>query len=294
MARIENPLVSIIIPTFNRAQFLERAIGSILSQTYKNLELIVVDGASTDGSLEILKKLSKEDSRLRYLSEPDEGEVYATNKGIDMATGDIIGFQASDDYYVSDAVESSVNFLLKNREYDAVSGDAALVDARGNYIGVNARTYRGRMEKSQIKTILRMKPGSSPLNHGAFFGWSDCIRSNGKFNPDFSVTPDLEFYLRFLSNGYQIGCIPKVQVNYTLHEGMGAVKYRNKVNAQYQKITQQYGFNVFDQFVGLTIGKALNYLSNPFRIPLGVKIKAFMKGGSIYEEQLRIYSNRQQ
>src|SRR3954462_3359582 len=110
----KEPLVSIIIATYNRGNFLERCLRSVLDQTYRNLECIVVDGASKDDSVKILERLSRQDSRLRYISEPDEGEVYAVNKGLDMALGEIIGFQASDDFYTSEAVSNSVDFLVKH------------------------------------------------------------------------------------------------------------------------------------------------------------------------------------
>src|SRR3954470_15218449 len=84
------PLVSVIVATYNRGRFLERCIRSILNQTYRNVECIVVDGASKDDSVAILKRLQAEDARVHFISEPDEGEVYAVNKGLDMARGEII------------------------------------------------------------------------------------------------------------------------------------------------------------------------------------------------------------
>src|SRR5262245_24105943 len=110
------PLVSIIIPTYNRAGFLEKSVRSVLNQTYRNLECIVVDGASKDDSVAVLQKLAAEDSRLRFISEPDKGEIYAVGKGMDLATGEIMGWQASDDYYLPDAVQTSVDFLLGHPE----------------------------------------------------------------------------------------------------------------------------------------------------------------------------------
>src|SRR5687768_3217226 len=96
---VTKPLVSVVMATYNRASFLEACLRSILDQSYQNLECIVVDGASKDNSVEILTRMAAADPRLRFMSEPDKGEVFAMNKGIDMARGDILAFQASDDYY---------------------------------------------------------------------------------------------------------------------------------------------------------------------------------------------------
>jgi glycosyltransferase involved in cell wall biosynthesis len=259
-----NPLVSVIVATYNRASFLEKSLRSILDQSYRNIECIVMDGASKDNSVEILTRMAAVDPRLRFISEPDKGEVYATNKGIDLVCGDIVGFQASDDYYTPGAIESSVEFLLKNPQCAGVSGDALFVDKDGNYLGRGKATRRGRMAKDTIKEIL-IRHHYSPWNHGAFFGWRERIFKWGKLNPEFSVTPDYEFYLRLLEHGEEIGCLPRVQVHYTLHEDMGAVKYRGKVQQQQKIIYDRYGLNQFDHIRRLTTGKFYSWASNPYR-----------------------------
>ena len=83
----EQPSVSIIVPTFNRARYLERCVRSILDQTYPKIECLVMDAASTDGSVDILRRLAGEDPRLKFISEPDKGEADATNKGMEPGHG---------------------------------------------------------------------------------------------------------------------------------------------------------------------------------------------------------------
>jgi glycosyltransferase involved in cell wall biosynthesis len=261
------PLVSIIVPSFNRGLYLERCLRSILDQTYRNLECVVMDGGSQDNSLGILERLGASDQRLRFISEPDRGEVYATNKGLDLARGDIISIQASDDYYAADAVEKSVEFLLAHPEFIGVGGDVLYVDASGKSLGRGAITYRGRLSPERTKRILVLRYFVCPVLHGTFFGWRQRLARHGKFDPDFSVCPDVEFYLRVLAGGDSIGCLPRVQTFYTVHPDMGAVKHYHRVREQLDRLYARHGLRWYHHWVRLTVGRALTYAGNPMRSP---------------------------
>ncbi|HXP62519.1 MAG TPA: glycosyltransferase [Dongiaceae bacterium] len=263
----EPPLVSIIVPTFNRGPYLERCLRSILDQTYRRLECLVMDGGSKDESVAVLERLAAADSRLRFLSEPDRGEVYATNKGLDLIQGDIIGIQASDDYYAPDAVQTSVQFLLAHPEFIGVGGDVVYVDASGKSLGRGAITYRGRLSPERLKRILVLRYFVCPVIHGTFFGWRHRLARHGKFDPDCSVCPDVEFYLRVLAGGDSIGCLPRVQTFYTVHPDMGAVKHYHKVRQELNRLYARHGLRWYHHCLRLTLGRALSYFGNPMRSP---------------------------
>lgn len=108
---------SIITVTYNSSKTVEQAIKSVLEQSYKNFEYIIVDGASTDGTLEIIKQYVERDDRIRYISEPDKGIYDAMNKGIRMATGDTIALLNSDDYYEPDALKKIVERIPETEKY---------------------------------------------------------------------------------------------------------------------------------------------------------------------------------
>jgi glycosyltransferase involved in cell wall biosynthesis len=259
------PLVSVIIPTYNRAGFLEKSVRSVLNQTYRNLECIVVDGASKDDSVAVLQRLAAEDPRLRFISEPDKGEIYAVGKGMDLAKGDIMGWQASDDYYLPHAMETSVNFLLQHPEYIGVAGDARYVDEHGTDLGRGVITYRGEMSRDTIRTILMVRYKSCAVCHGSFFGWRERLLPHGKFDPNFSVTPDWEYYLRLLAAGERIGCLPRVQYHFTIHSGMGAVQHAKKVETQRAILHQKHGMKWYHELIRSTVGRAASYFCNPHR-----------------------------
>ena len=108
------PLVSIITPSFNQAEYIEETINSVLDQDYPNIEYIIIDGASTDGSKEIIEKYK---DRINFwVSEPDEGQTDAINKGFSQANGDIFAWLNSDDTYEPQAVTEAVAYLQSHPE----------------------------------------------------------------------------------------------------------------------------------------------------------------------------------
>ncbi|NIM93312.1 MAG: glycosyltransferase [Anaerolineales bacterium] len=127
------PLVSIITPSFNQGQFLGATIRSVLDQDYPRIEYIVVDGGSTDGSVDILKGYS--DDLSKWISEPDAGQTDAINKGFSIATGRIFAWINSDDLYKPGAVADAVAYLQAHPEVGMVYGDADFVNDDGDWIG---------------------------------------------------------------------------------------------------------------------------------------------------------------
>lgn len=193
--------VSIITSCFNRASTLEGAIKSVLGQDYPEIEYIVVDGASKDGSLDIIKKYdeyTKGDEFMnkypsfsfRYISEPDHGMYEAINKGLRMATGDIIGLVHSDDFLFT---EHTISDIVKEFEYsdaDFVYGDGLYVDFKDtakpvrNWIG-------GKYSKRKVKL------GWLPL-HPTCYLRSTFQKEVGLYNEKYKIAADTDFLVRAL------------------------------------------------------------------------------------------------
>jgi glycosyltransferase involved in cell wall biosynthesis len=125
------PVVSIVTPSLNQAQFIRATIDSVLGQDYSALEYWVMDGGSTDGTLEILRGYGE---RLNWVSEPDEGQAAAINKGWRLARGEIIAYLNADDVYLPGAIDRVVNFFSAHPGVDIVYGDCDYVDAAGRFL----------------------------------------------------------------------------------------------------------------------------------------------------------------
>ncbi|MBK6726659.1 MAG: glycosyltransferase [Xanthomonadales bacterium] len=124
------PLVSIIVPSYNQGRFIRRTLESILSQDYRPIEILVIDGASRDETVSILEEFSHH-PELRWVSEPDSGVVEAVNKGFARARGEIGAIQSSDDFYLPGAISAGVAALQSDPALAFVFGDIAKVDAEG-------------------------------------------------------------------------------------------------------------------------------------------------------------------
>jgi glycosyltransferase involved in cell wall biosynthesis len=131
----EKHLVSVVVPCLNRAHLLEPTVESILAQSYPRIECIVVDGGSTDRTIDILKKY---DNHIKWVSEKDRGHADAINKGWNMSRGDILAWLNADDVWaVPNAVEIAVVYLQDNPDVDVVFGDCGSIDASGKQVGMS-------------------------------------------------------------------------------------------------------------------------------------------------------------
>lgn len=205
------PLVSIVTPSYNQGNFIQRTIESVLSQSYPNIEYWVIDGGSKDNTISILKEYEN-DPRFHWFSEPDTGQGDAVNKGWKLAQGDILGWLNSDDTYLENAIKTQVEALINHQEVGLVYGDALFIDESDKIIG----NYHTR--PFDQKRFLHVSSIAQPT---AFF-YRNLLEKVGLININLHYALDFEFFLRlmwhttFLYTGKQVA-------TYRLHQSSKTV-----------------------------------------------------------------------
>lgn len=183
--------ISIITATWNSGDTLRDTMESVLAQSYTDIEHIIVDGLSKDDTMDIVRELEPQyNGRLRYISEKDNGIYDAMNKGIAMASGDIVGILNSDDFYTSkDIIETVANAFNQNN-IDAVYGDI-------HYVNDNDLNKCVRYYSSKIFSRKLMRLGFMPA-HPSFYCKKSAYDQFGKFNVSYKIGADFENLLRLI------------------------------------------------------------------------------------------------
>jgi len=186
---MDRPLVSIIIPSYNQGKFIRETIDSVLTQDYRPIEVLVMDGASKDETVDVLRSYG-ERAELRWWSEPDGGVVDAVNKGLARAAGAIQAIQSSDDTYLPGAIAAAVKAFEEDPSLGIVYGDVEYIDAASKRFG---RTNLEPFELAKYVAKLTYIPQPA-----AFFTKAAADRA-GNWRAEISYAADAEFFLRVAS-----------------------------------------------------------------------------------------------
>lgn len=227
------PLVSIITPSYNQAGFLEKTIRSVLEQNYQNLEYIIVDGGSTDGSIEIIK--AYEDRLAWWVSEPDRGQTDAINKGFSKANGDILAWLNSDDTYLPGAVSEAAQYLESNPEAGLVYGDANLIDEQGKVIG------KFPARQTDYNRLMR---GYVHIPQQASFFRAHLWRKVGPLDPTFYFAMDYDLWVR-LSQLAPVRYYPRLWANFRLHTGAKSIEADDRCWPEMVRVHRREGGSRF-------------------------------------------------
>ncbi|NWF98010.1 MAG: glycosyltransferase [Nitrospirae bacterium] len=204
---ISLPRFSVVTPSYNQGQYIEKTILSVLEQEYPDFEHIIIDGGSTDNTLDILKKYP----HLKWLSEKDEGQSDALNKGFRMADGDIIAWINSDDWYEPEAFVSVAEWFSKNPDKNIVMGDCNLIDQNGKIFYTAENYERGFEEMSRFWIT-----GSIPTQPAIFFR-RKLLDEYGYLDKSLKYAMDYDLWIRFSKNN-RFYHIEKIVANYLFHE----------------------------------------------------------------------------
>ena len=211
----ESPLVSIVTPSLNQGRFIEETILSVKNQTYPHIEHIVVDGSSTDETLGILRKYS---DSITWISEPDEGQSDAINKGWRMCNGQILAYLNADDTYMPSSVQTAVEFFTRNPDVSMVYGDCNLIDEQGRMTG----KYPTR--EFHLQRILC---ALCPIPQPAVFFRKVLLDEVGYLDTRLHMAMDLDLWIR-IGMKFVVQHIPEVLASFRLYPGTKSLseKYR--------------------------------------------------------------------
>ncbi|MEZ6131816.1 MAG: glycosyltransferase family 2 protein [Planctomycetaceae bacterium] len=209
--------ISIVTPSFNQANFLNQTISSVLDQNYENLEYIVIDGGSNDGSIEIIEKYA---SRLHYwVSEKDRGQSDAINKGFSKATGDIYGWINSDDYLLPGSLKAISTYFSNESTCDVINGGCLLVDQHSQHIqkkvpGSDSTSSTRRIETTATDCFEKWT--ASWFAQQSTFWRSNLWQDVGGLRTDLHYAMDFDLWMRF-ARLTEIKPIPDVLAAYRFH-----------------------------------------------------------------------------
>ncbi|MEH2295137.1 glycosyltransferase family 2 protein [Nostoc sp.] len=202
---LEWPRITIVTPSYNQGQFIEETIRSVLLQGYTNLEYIIIDGGSTDNSIEIIKKY--EPYLAYWISEPDRGQSHALNKGFRKGTGNLVGWQNSDDYYNPGAFLFAAQASVTYSDANIIYGNVNYVDEGGTII------FEAEISQFDFKKML---PWLCILNQATFF--KSKIFIDGNFiDEDKQHVMDYDFFWRLALANYQFKFIPAISASHRQH-----------------------------------------------------------------------------
>lgn len=225
------PKISIVTPSYNQGHFLEDTILSILNQTYPNVEYIIIDGGSTDNSVQIIKKYEK---RLAYwISEQDQGQTHAINKGLKVATGEVVNWINSDDLLEPDSLLTLDKAIEKRPDADIYFGDFSAIDRAGN------RLFVRKSGSYHFNTLFW---GRQLSCQPSVFFKRNLLKKIGYLDRTYNFCMDIEFWIRAAVHGAKFQQIKSpIGVN-RVHGEAKTTKLQDVLYREHKELVRKYGF----------------------------------------------------
>jgi glycosyltransferase involved in cell wall biosynthesis len=274
---------TIITPSLNRAGMIETAIQSVLDQNYPEIEHIIMDGGSTDGTLVVLKKYP----HLRVVSEPDGGMYDAINKGLKLATGDFIGFLNTDDFYAEGAIQTAASIFAGDPEMDTLWGSADIIEKNSNGQGLIRSLFSPGKKEDIVPYLLWV----APIFNACFFS-NRVFDRWGLFMPQIKVAGDREFMLRVALGGGNIHTTDTILYHYSAHED--SMTYGNdpiifeRWNQEHCRIAEYYLGQQSIQGEARATYRQMHTISNLSLIKIAIKSGNFTRALGLARQGWRV------
>lgn len=231
--KLDTPLISVVIPTFNREKILPRAIKSVLNQTYKNLELIIVDDGSTDNTDKIVRGFS--DTRIRYYKQKlNRGGAAARNVGIKLSKGELISFQDSDDEWLPEKLERQV------KKFNEVSDDVGVICCGYEFIYERTKEVVSKsipVEKGDVYKIMLTNNYTGPL---AVLMKAACLEKVGLFDEEMPCCHDWDLWIR-VARHYKFDYVPNILAKAYIHGEQLSTNLEIKIKGKEKILEKYYG-----------------------------------------------------
>jgi Sulfotransferase family/Glycosyl transferase family 2 len=221
------PLISVCMPVYNAKRYLAEAVESILGQTFRDFEFLIIDDGSTDRSLAILKRYAARDARIRLSSGPNAGLVARLNEMLHQARGDLIARMDADDVALPERFARQVEFLRSHPEVDVVGGAQEHVGAKGHLLSVHYDP-QGHEEIDE-----RALAGACPINHPSVMMRRKAVLAVGGYRAEMLPAEDLDLWLRMGERG-RLANLPEVITRYRLHESSVSASLQLRQLSQWQ------------------------------------------------------------
>src|SRR3990170_293893 len=213
-----NPFVTVLMPVYNGGEYLKLSIESILSQTYKDFELLIINDCSTDNSMEVIQSFN--DSRIVVHSNPvNMGQTKSLNVGLRLAKGKYIAVNDADDLSLPQRIEKQLKFILKNPQYVVVGTSAFIMNRAG-------RVKRSFLKSIDYREILLGILNNTPVIHGSVIMNKDVILSQGGYDEEFRICQDYALWSSLMQKGFKIANIPDIMV--VIRHYMDSVSFKEK------------------------------------------------------------------
>jgi Glycosyltransferases involved in cell wall biogenesis len=249
----ENRLVSVVIPCYNAEKFIRPAIDSIINQTYRNLEILLIDDGSTDSTPEILNHYARADARVKVIRNSENRKlIYTLNRGVAQATGYYLARMDADDISDLTRIEKQVNFMTQHPELDGCSTGYLKIN-------VNGKELTFSNPKALNNTALKfISFFSTPLSHAALLAKTQVMKEN-PYDPEFIHSEDYELFSRMIFKGYRFANINEHLASFRENPASVSYKFENIQIETHTKISRRNILQYFGELPDFFVHKVLIY-----------------------------------
>ncbi|MEL6674283.1 MAG: glycosyltransferase family 2 protein [Bacteroidota bacterium] len=264
---MKNPKISIVTPSYNQGDFIGDAIQSLLDQGYENFEHIIIDAVSTDNTHEVVSRYP----HVTFISEPDEGQSDALNKGFKRATGDIVGWLNADDFYMPDTFNKVLK-VLEDPKVDAVYSNVRFIDGEGNYT-------RDLIEHKVVKWLAWFY---CYIPSTTFFFKREIMDDGPFIDKDFHISMDMELFARLLHKGYKFQYVNDFFASFRWHGGNKSIESK-----EVEDIRMKEGVTILNRYSPLNLSMSKFNLSMYGKVQAASKVFRAMAKTQNYKYKLK-------